>query len=201
MSNVLPQFFSFSSFDIPSSPLHFPPPPNFPVGSLSIGINEPCLVTARPDDHILNVGRDISRYFYDHIWGEKLKNIHHFHQPAVKYAVMPAHVLDLLGAKFCVCSLYTDWHVACRASWTSDRRKATVKCVSFLLLCKKTIHLSKESGSKKGHFTNHMRKCFDGLFFKVGLFPFKYFQTKAKMLFKATFISQLIQLNAGNNIV
>ena len=105
------------------------------------------------------------------------------------------------GQSFCVCWLYTDWHVACRASWTSDRREAKVKCDFFLLLCKKTIHLSKESGSKKGHFTNHMRKCFVGLFFKVGLFPFKYFQTKAKMLFKANFISQWIQLNAGNNIV
>ena len=102
-------FFSFSSFDIPSSPLHFPPPPNFPVGSLSIGINEPCLVTARPDDHILNVGRDISRYFYGHIWGEKLRNIHHFHQPAVKYMQRCQPMSwTCWGQSFCVCWLYTD---------------------------------------------------------------------------------------------
>ena len=44
--------------------------------------------------------------------------------------------------------------------------------------------------------TNQMGKYIHVLFFKVGLFPFKYFQTKAKMLFKATFISQRFQLNA-----
>ena len=43
---------------------------------------------------------------------------------------------------------------------------------------------------------NQMGKRIHSLFFKVGLFPFKYFQTKAKMVFKATFISQRFQLNA-----